>query len=85
MTQQLYDNWDEAKNAFEEVDDDERDTLEKKSCAERNEIRLFEELMHAIENETCVDEWNGPIMPSDLIERMSPYKKNKSLPQTVTQ
>ena len=75
MTQQLYDNWDEAKKAYEEVADDERDTLEKKGCAERNEIRLFDELQCAFTNGTCRDKWNDPITLNDMIGRISPYDK----------
>ena len=77
MAQQLFDSWEEAKKAYQGIDDEERDMLEIKDCAERTEIRIFEELSHAIENETFVDEWNGPILPTEPIERMSPYNKTE--------
>ena len=76
MSQQLFKSWDEAKKAYEEINDEERDMLELRDGAERTKIRLFEELAHAIENETLVDEWNGPILSYGLIERMSPYNKS---------
>ena len=52
MSQQLFKCWDEAKKAYEEMHDEERDMLEIRNCVERTEIRLFEELAHAIEKET---------------------------------
>ena len=54
MSQQLFDNMNDATRSYDEIDHEARESLERKSCDERDEIRLFEELTYAIANGTCV-------------------------------